>query len=226
MQVHNTNNISFGTNIKFLSPKDFKKIKKTFSVSSKIENYILHYDIIENSEETKLCYRLNKPSCITTGIITCVGIAVTDRANKKASFFAHFFHSEDIYKKISLIKDYLKGNNAIIIGQRKDKYEASSKIFEKLKSFCKTNNIPTTTIRGLKKGYESDMAYYGENDTLFICVSNIYNNEKYVNNPKNLKRVFSDISIAPCDKIEFLKHDSIKRKSFLVRIFKRLFKSC
>jgi hypothetical protein len=215
-------NINFKTNIKFISPDDFGRLKHSILKSGFSKNYISEYKILKTNKKSMQCYRVNNSKCCTTGIRTCVGIMAASPAEKKSSFFAHIFHSNENLRQLCSIKPFINGENAIIIGQRRDKYEASSKIFDSLESGCKAKNMPLTILRGLRFGYETDAAYDGDTDTMFLCVSRIYNKKKYVSNFEKLKFAFLDIKIAPCDNVEFLKPDSIKEQNGMFQLFNKM----
>ena len=204
--------ISFGTKIKFVSPKDFSNIRKSFFFSSASKDFIYAFDILKNCKTSQQCYRVNSPKTCTDAIRTCIGIVVTDLKNKSSSLFAHLFHSSKNLCRMEEIKPYVKGDNAIIIGQRRDKYAFSSEIYDKFLNYCQANKMQVTKLRGLRTGFETDMSYDGKSDTLYVCVSKINNKNKYVSNIERLKYAFKEISIAPCDNIQFLKEGSVKIK--------------
>lgn len=213
MQIDNQkSNISFGTNIKIISPTDFAKIRKSLLFTPSSKNFIYNFDILKNCKSSKQCYRVNSNKCTTTEIRTCIGINITNLKKKTSSFFAHFYHSKDTLNSLNIIKKYIKGDNALIIGQRRDKFAFSNEIYDTLLNYCNKNNIPVTKLRGLREGYEADMSYEGKTDSLFICISKIRNNNKFVRNIEQLKHAFEETSLAPCDNIEFLKEDSLNVK--------------
>ena len=210
---------SFGTNIKFVSPKDFQAVRLKYP----IRNFVLGYTLSPKAKNSTKCYRINKNKCFTQGIRTCIGINIADLENKTSSFFAHLFHSAKNYNNLNLTKPLIKGNNAVIIGKRQDDYAFSSEILNKLLNFCNDAKLKTTKLCGLKYGYEADMAYDGNSDSLFVCVSKINNKKKYVSKQERLKYAFKNISIASCDNVQFIKEGSLdtdnKFMKFLYSIY-------
>ena len=225
MQVNNNeSNLNFGTKIKFISPKDFKRVKYCIDKQNRLNNYINQFEILPNFYHSFQCYRMNVESCITTGIRTCTGVNIVDIKNKKSSFAAHLYHSFENFRNLKMIKPYIKGDNAILIGMREDKFEASAEIFKEIETTCKSNKIPISKFKGIKMGYESDFIYNGRNDTMYMCVSSVYDKEKYVRNLKQLKSKFQKIRLAPCDTIEFVKENTIYPEfSKIKQIFQLLF---
>lgn len=217
------NNINFGTNIKLVSPSDFKKIKQSFYNPLYMNNYIYDFLILKNSKNSNQCYRLNKTRVITENLRTCVGIVAADTENKKSSFFAHFYHSMENLRNLNLVKKYIKGNNAVIIGQRRDNYGASPEIFNELQRHCSQNKMQYTILRGIRYGYEADYAYSGKKDTLYLCVSKIDDKSKYADNLRNLKYIFRNVYFAPCDNIEFIEQNSFAKENKILSFFKLLF---
>ena len=207
-------NISFGTNIKFVSPRDFQAIRLKYP----LRNVVLNYTISPNAENSKKCYRINENMCATLGIRTCIGVNIADLENKTSSFSAHLFHSAKNYNNLNLIKPLIKGNNAVIIGKRQDDYAFSSEILNELSTFCNDAKLKTTKMCGLKYGYEADMAYDGESDSLFLCVSKINNKKKYVNNQERLKYAFKNISIESCDNVQFIKEGSLDTDNKFMKV--------
>ena len=210
MYIYNQEpSLNFGTKIKFVSPKDFKRLKYFIDKQNRLNNYISQFKILPNHEDLGQCYRTNVESCITKGIRTCIGVNIVDTKNNKSSFVAHLHHSFDNLKNLKMIKSYIKGDNAILVGMREDKFEASAKIFKEIETECKLNKISVSKMKGLQKGYETDFIYNGNNDTMYMCVSHIDDKEKYVRNLKQLKSKFQKIRLARCDTIEFVKEHTI-----------------
>ena len=90
MRVNNQeSNLNFGTKIKVVSPKDFKRIKYCIDKQNRLNNYIRQFIILPDSYSATQCYRTNVESCITTGIRTCIGINIADTKKNKSSFVAH-----------------------------------------------------------------------------------------------------------------------------------------
>ena len=220
IRKNNNYNINFKTNINILAPSDYNKIANTLFLHN--TNFIFDYLILDkNKKSSRPCYRLNSQRTYTEKIRTCTGVVVTNKNKKCANLFGHFYHSNDTYRKLPLIKPFVNGNNAIIVGS-KPFAEKSIEIFNTIIKFCQNKNIPTTLIGNLEPKWEIDMAYDGKFDNLFLCIKNIDDDNEYVKNMNELKNVCKKLYISPKDKINFIKENHLKFISIHKKILQLL----
>ena len=206
----NQNNIAFKTKIVFLSPKGFNKAFGGW----KNKNFanICHFDITNNKNDWYSCYRTNIKRGYTKGIKTCTA-GVCINKGKKAPLFWHIENKLANIENFPIISNIIKGTNAIIIGS-KSNYKLSKALFEKFVEEMKTKNIPTTIMQGTKHS-EAHIMYEATNDTLYICMNDIYKKDNYVKSMENLQQTCDIVKISPNDNIEFydtLPQETIKQK--------------
>ena len=208
---HLRSNIAFKSNIIFLSPKGFSEVFRTY----KNKNFVnlCHYDITNDEKDWYSCYKTNIARGITTGIRTCTA-GVCANKGKRASLFWHVEDTLKNIEKFPILSKLIKGTNAIIIGS-KSKYKYSKELFEKFVEQMNTQNIPTTIIQGTKKA-EAEVIYESSNDTLYVCISDIYKNDNYVKSMEDLKNTCDIVKISPSDSVEF--YDVLPKKSIKQRI--------
>ncbi len=215
MQVSNTNNLTFQSKIRIVSPQFFqyKSMKMWKNPNCKLIDV---WDIIPRYEMKDFPgYRTNMDLGFTYGVRTCTAGVVVNQG-KPASLFMHLLNSSANLKHMSFIKDYFKGTNAILVGS-KDNFSYSIQVFNKLKNYTLNNGIPFTIMRRLAREWQANLAYVSKEDTLYLCVNNIIENTRYVKNMKQLQETFKEIEISPTDTVEFLSWS----KELLLRLLEK-----
>ena len=205
------NNIAFKSNIIFLSPKGYSEVFRKY----KNKNFanICHYEITNNEKDWYSCYKTNIARGTTSGIKTCTaGVCVNK--GKRAPLFWHVENTLKNIENFPILSKLIKGTNAILIGS-KSEYKYSKKLFEKFAEETNAKNIPTTIIQGTKQA-EAKVIYESSNDTLYVCMSDIYKKDNYVKSMKELKNTCDTVKISPSDNVEF--YDTLPKKSIKQKI--------
>lgn len=212
----NNNNINFGTNIKFISPNDFNKVKKSFMFKHSCPaTYNYNLDMVNQG---KKCYRVGKEKNYTQGIKNCTGLVVADSQKYLNCFFAHFFPSPKNYNRLQIIEPYLKGTNAVLVGS-KSTCSFSDKMYEEIKNICKRKNMSITGFKDFNQEWEADIAYEAKKDNLYICLKQILFKKddisNYVDSMNKLKLFCNEITISDKDNIEFIKDGNLQVETWL-----------
>ena len=184
MEINKTNNLNFGTTIRVVSPDCFKEIgeKLMKNECEKVANWAIipkYADDAQNYfKKIWLGYRINAANCYTKGVRSCVsGVVANKKANASgadnASLFMHIENTKSNIENLHYIKPYFEGTNAVLIGSKKH-IEFSYPLFSKIESFAKSK-LPTSILKGLIHGWETDVAYLSEQDVLYLTVKHIEN---------------------------------------------------
>ena len=207
MQINNRDNINFKTKIIFSSPQKFRNVCEKIRSNAKHEN-ITFWDV--KPEHLTLFLPKNSPLYgyrkilelgYTEGVKSCSAGIVA----KKGDNAPLFFHIQDTVANIfdfNSLKSSFKGSNAVLVGS-KPQFTISCALFNRIKEICEQQKLPTTIMQGLKQGWETDLAYISETDTLYLCVKNNLKDD-YVDSLKKARKVFQTINISPKDIITFL----------------------
>ena len=203
MRTNRTDNISFKTNIKIVSPYKFRRI------TNKMKNFencqcIEFWDIVPYIDGPTPAYRTNVEYGYTKGVRSCTAV-LTAKERNKAQFFGHMDGSKYNMLKLPLIKNKMKqGDNVIIIGA-KPEYEDSVDFCNKVQRVFKRKRkpIPITKLCFMDNQYEANIAYESGKDIMYLCIKYCGKNHPFVKSMKNLKKVFKQVEISPKDKIIF-----------------------
>ena len=202
MQTVYSSNVSFGTNIYFISRRGMARIVKKMKKSPEYEQIDAWRIRPYNRDMSTLGYRTNCSLVSTYGVKSCSsGVSV-----KRGENAPYFWHIEDTCNNIIHLKD-IRGltdcDNVILFGS-KTKYNLSKNLFKRFESFIKKDNVPATILGGLSLHWQIDAAYISKADTLFLCVTEItLSIPQRVDSMKKLKKVFEKIKISPTDKLNF-----------------------
>ena len=198
MQINNKSNLSFGTNIKVVSPRCFRRIANKMEKCADCE-IIQDFDITNSSV---LGYRENINLGITGSIRSC-SAGVIAKKGKNAKLFWHIFDSLENIEAFPILEKKLQGDNAILIGAKSAFFE-SVELNKKFQEALHKKSIPTTILCDIAFRRQAFIAYTSKEDTLYLSVCHCDYPFKYVKSMKNLKKVFSTIKISPKDNIEFI----------------------
>lgn len=206
MKPSNHSDVSFKSNIVFVSPKTYKSICKNFSKNSDCQN-IKHWNVNSNFQKLKCdasywCgWRKNLKLGYTKGVRSCTaGVAVNQ--GKPASLFWHIENTKSNRLNLKYLKNSITGTNAIIIGS-KEYFRHSKAVFEKFKRYTKSRNLPTSIFQNLHLHWQANLAYHSKSDTLYLCVNNIRKPLEYVNSMNKLKEVFATVQVSQKDNLKF-----------------------
>ena len=192
------NEISFKSNIRIVSPKRFEKISQ---------------NIFRNNGELISCYNLDTcyggidfqayrtmmKAGFTKGVRSCTSGLIVSKDKKTSSFF-HVFNSIENILHLNKIKNLFDGNNCILIGG-KEVCPESAELFNEVNSIAKKTKLPTTIMYNLANTFEANIAYLSNKDTLYLCVKDIFKQNNYAKNIKDLKLVFKEFQISEKDNI-------------------------
>ena len=206
MQVNNNDNISFGTNIKVVSPRCFRRIARKMEKIKGCE-IIKDWDIGSNSPRA---FRENIKLGGTGGIRSCTA-GITVKKGGNAPLFWHIYDCPENIDAFPILEEKMQGDNAIIIGS-KQKYYYSTALCNKFQEALYKKSIPTTILRSLALTWQAFMAYTSRDNTMYLCFTNVDKPFEYVRSWEDLKKIVSTIKISPTDSIEFV--NSIKEKLF------------
>jgi len=193
------NDISFKSNIRIVSPKRFAKIS---------QNIFRNNGELINCYDLDPCfggidfqaYRTKMKEGFTKGVRSCTcGLIVSD--DKKSSSFFHLFNSIENILNLNKIENLFNGNNCILIGG-KEVCPESAELFNIVNNVAKKSKLPTTVMYNLANTFEADIAYLSSKDTLYLCVKDIFKQNNYVKNIKDLKLVFKEFKISEKDNIK------------------------
>lgn len=200
-----------GTRILFLSQKGFSNVFRKFK--NKDFANICHYEITNNEKDLFSCYKTNVSRGHTAKIRTCTaGVCVNK--GKSAPLFWHVENTKNNIENFPILSRLIKGTNAILIGS-KSEYKYSKDLFEKFVEEMDTKKIPATIIQGTKQA-EAKLIYESSNDTLYVCMNDIYKKDKYVKSMEDLQKTCDIVKISPSDSVEF--YDILPKKSIKQRI--------
>ena len=202
MNTSANGNISFKTNIVFLSPGGMKSVVNKMRNSNNYMQIDDWYVRPPRGIEKLKGYRKNCSLGYTYGIRSCCsGVSV-----KKGGNAPYFWHIGDIQENLINLKDIrdiTKCDNVILLGS-KSKYYYSPKLFKRFENFIKKDKVPATIMKTLALGWQAFAAYVAENDTLYLCVQEMFRNiPKRVNSMKRLNKVFEKVRISPTDNLKF-----------------------
>lgn len=204
MKIVNSN-ISFKSNIKIVSPAKYKMLTEKMAQNSSCE-YIYEWRFLKhkllNLSKTNP-YRLNANQVVTEGIRSCTGCFVVDKKSKNLPLAFHLYDELNSVEKVEDLDKFIKGTNAFLIGAR-GKFKDSLPLFNKCENMLKKNKIPTTIMKDFRGKWEADIAYDSTNDDIIICIKDIFDPRKYVNNFPELKNSFNKFELSPTDTMEFL----------------------
>lgn len=194
-------NQSFTSRIKILAPQKFETVlseirKKNVGNYHNIDRWMVN-------RPNELGYKTNFANGYTLGIRSCTGLLVKDEQANNASIMAHLLNCSENIQALPLINKFIQGKNAILVGA-KCLHEFSIELFDKIKQLIENKKIPLTIMRDLKPNWEIDMAYKGEEDTLYMCIREIRMiKPDFVNNMEKLKEAFKTLKISNADTISF-----------------------
>lgn len=192
------NNVSFKSNIRIVSPKRFDILSLKFYQKNAEFIYQYNLDSCFGGIDYQ-AYRTQMKMGFTKGVRSCTaGLIVAN--DKKSSSFFHLFNSVENILNLNKIKKIFNGNNCILIGG-KEACPDSIELFNEINNNAKKSQLPTTLMCNLANAFEADIAYSSKKDTLYLCVKNIFNKQKYAKNQKDLKLLFKQFEISPKDKI-------------------------
>lgn len=215
MRIDNNNNISFGTNIKVVSPGCFRRITRKMEKIKGCE-IIKDWDVGSNSPRG---YRENV-NLGGTGHIRSCSAGIITKKGKNAPLFWHIYDSPENLDYFSILEDKMEGENAILVGSKSD-YFYSKALYYKFQKALRKKSIPTTILKSLALEWQAFMAYTSKDDTMYLCFTNIDKPYEYVKSWKDLKNIFRKIKISPTDNIEFIRPiDGL----FIPQNIKKLFK--
>lgn len=198
------NTISFGSNIKLVSPRFYQYATRKMFRNPKCE-MINNWDIVVSPKcknTDYYAYRKNMELGFTNNVRTCTAGVIVNKG-ENAPFFMHFLNSEENVNHIQDLKKNFKGTNAILVGS-KEGFLYSRAVYDKLKKYICGNHVPLTQMQGLNPIWETSIAYNSKNDTLYMCVNVANCRDIYVKTMKQLKAVFQKVEISPYDNIEFV----------------------
>ena len=202
MQTVYNNNVSFGTNIYFISHRGMARIVKKMKKSPEYDQIDAWRIRPYEGDKSTLGYRTDCSLGYTYGVRSCSsGVSV-----KRGGKARYFWHIEDTYnnvKHLKVIRGLTNCDNVILFGS-KTKYKLSKNLFKRFESFINKDNVPATILGGLSLHWQIDAAYISKTDTLFLCVTKIpLSISQRVDSMKKLKEVFEKIKISPTDKLKF-----------------------
>ena len=193
-----SNNISFKSNIRLVSPRYFEKISE--KINSQKGEFIDCYDLIPFLNKIDyLAFRTNMEKGSTEGVLSCTA-GVVARKGENCSLFMHLFNSKENIKNLKIIKKFFSGTNCILIGSKKE-LPYSKKLFSLIEKQAKKANLPITKMQGLSPSYEANLAYISNEDTLFVCIKDSNISRNYAKNKNDLKKLFDKLLISKNDKI-------------------------
>ena len=195
----NQSNVSFGTNIILVSPKE---LHREWSKAWNADNLdTIDYWETDSENKEKLGYRTTNNSVYTYEVRTCTAGVVTKK-DSKPPFVFHFFHSKKTLDGLCKVKQLIDGENAILIGSKKN-VECAKEVFDEIQQYLKKKNIPTTILKTLCNSWEAKFIYDSKKDNLYLCVKDYFNEKKYVKSIDDLKKVFETVMISSKDKVYF-----------------------
>ena len=197
-KINYSDNLTFKSRIVFLSPKGMSKVFAKYQ-NKNLDN-ICDYFITNSEMAWDNGYRTNVKYGYTKEVKTCTA-GVCANKGKNASLFWHVENSYNNLEKFPILENFIDGTNAIIIGSKKF-FRYSTDMFDKFVKQTKNKNIPTTIIKGTQDS-EASMLFDAIEDTLYVCMKNIFNKEKYVRSMEDLKQTCDTVEIAPTDSVEF-----------------------
>ena len=212
MQVNNNNNISFGTKIKVIPPRCYRRIARKMGKTKGCE-IIKDWDIGSGSPRA---FRENINLGGTGGIRSCTA-GITVKKGGNAPLFWHIYDCPENIDAFPILEEKMQGDNAIIVGS-KQKYYYSNKLFNKFQKALHKKIIPTTVLRSLALEWQAFMAYTSKDDTMYLCFTNIDKPYEYVKSWKDLKNIVRTIKISPTDSIEFV--NSLKERLLITQNMK------
>ena len=198
MRVNNQNNISFGTNIKVISPKCFKHIVRNVCMKPGFE-FVDRWMI--KGYPYELGYRTNLEFGATARIRTCAA-GITVKKGSRPPLFWHILDSAENINNFPILEKKIKGDSAILVGT-KSYFHYSKILCGRFKKALHDKKIMTTMLTSLAPKWEANIAYSSKKDTMFICVKECFRDEPYVKSMEQLKEVFGTIKISPVDKLSF-----------------------
>ena len=196
--INYSNNFTFKSRILFLSPKGFGKVFSEYNKKN-VAN-ICDCFITDNERAWDSGYRTNIKYAYTSGVKTCTA-GVCANKGENASLFWHVENSYNNLEKFPMLAKFINGTNAIIIGSKKH-FKNSTEMFDKFVKQAQHKNIPTTIIKGTKDS-EVRMLFDAIQDTLYVCMNNIFRKENYVCSMEELKQTCDIVEITPADCVEF-----------------------
>lgn len=156
---------------------------------------------VDSKYKDELGYRTTNQSVYTYEVRTCTAGVITKK-DSKPPFVFHFFHSEKTLDNLHKVESLIDGENAILIGSKKN-IECTKEVFESILQYTKKKNIPTTILKTLHNNWEAKFIYDSKKDNLYLCVKDYFNEKKYIKSIDDLKKVFETIMISPKDKVYF-----------------------
>ena len=210
----NRNNLTFGTRLVVVSPKGLSEVRSKYK---KFTN-IFHYNILTNINNNLYnCYQQNVKRGYTSGVKTCTaGVCV--KKGQKAPLFWHIENTKYNMENFPILGKLIEGKNAVIIGSKKG-YQYSSEMFHNFAEHIKQKNIPSTIIKGTKNS-EVELFYLAPQDTLYMCIRDIWQRDKHVSSMQDLLKACDTVQISQTDSIEFY---DILPKETLMKKFKKFF---
>ena len=204
MNITPIKNLNFKSEIHVLCPYDYSRVTEIMSEMSNDYKNIFFWDIESADAEKYEKFKAYRTDCnlvSTEEIRSCTGYLSAEKG-KKAPLTMHLYNSEENIKNLPKLEPYMRGTNAFVIGSKK-KYEYSSSLFDKVVVMAKKKKLPITIMKNLSQEWQANFAYDANIDTIFLCINNIRQPNKFVQNMKELKKVFSKIQISPTDTIKF-----------------------
>lgn len=202
VQTKYDSTIPFTTNIIFLSPRGMARVAKKIRKSPNYMQIDDWYVRPPKDDITLQGYRTNCSLGYTYGIRSCsFGVSVKKGAD--APYFWHIKDTKANVKDLQDIRNLTNCDNVILLGS-KSEFFYSRKLFNKFESFIKKDKVQASIMKGLSLKWQAFAAYVSKNDTLFLCIQEMYKKfPKRVNSMKKLKKIFEKIKISPTDNLQF-----------------------
>ena len=216
MEIGKHNNLAFKTNIRVVSPTRFQSVVKDMRTKAPLKE-IIWWEIMPPKRFKYTSYATKIKNVFTQNIRTCTGVLIANKG-KNASLFGHFDGTAENIKDINVLKPYMQGTNAVLIGSKPD-FQYSRKLFNNVRDEIREKGIPTTLMKFMDKEYQANMFYTSDNDELLLSISNAFTDE-FVKNMTDLEKVMSTIKISSKDTLTF---DAEEKLNFWDRV-KKLFK--
>lgn len=191
-------NVSFTSKIRIVSPKRFDKIAANMYLRD--AEYISQYNLDTCFGGIDFqAFRTKMKEGFTDGVRSCTSALVVAK-DKKTSSFMHIFNSISNIKNLNKVRNLFNGNNCILIGGKKA-CTKSTELFNAVETIAEKSKMPTTVMSNMASAFEANVAYTIKNDTMYLCVKDIFKPENYAKTVKDLKLIFKKFKLSKEDSI-------------------------
>ena len=221
MNISPINNINFKSKIKVLSPTDYERLINNMSINPNYQNiFDWNIELKPKEPESFRAYRVNTELASTENIKSCTG-ALFITPGEKINLVTHLLNSAENIKNLTKLEPYANGENAFIVGS-KSEYDYSSELYKAVENMAKIKKMPITKLEDMDRYWEAHFACDALKDTIYLCVNEIINPDRYVKSLDTLKRVFKKVSISPKDTIEFISEQKTPNLDKLTGFLRKL----